>query len=105
MKMKVKQFLSYGDLIIYDVKVNDAPLRLPYGKYIPDSIINDPNFQKSMKSGIVKKCIDNGWIEIEKEVNEDAKSKEESTKKSNEVSEDNKKEKTSLTKSFFKNKE
>jgi hypothetical protein len=105
MKMKVKQFLSHGDLIIYDVKVNGEPLRLPYGKYIPDSIINDSNFQKSMKSGVIKKCIDNGWIEIEKEVNDNVKSKEESAKKVDDESKNDKKEKTSLVKNLFKNKE
>jgi len=67
MKMKVKQFLSYGDLIIHDVKIDSNPLMLKYGEYISDDIMKNANFQKSMKSGIVKKCIDKGWIIIEKE--------------------------------------
>ncbi|MFH7835029.1 MAG: hypothetical protein QXL51_00325 [Candidatus Aenigmatarchaeota archaeon] len=68
MKLKVKNFLSYGDLIIYDVIINGTPLRLKYGSEVDSSLFQNEDFKKSYKEGIIRKCINLGWIiEIEEE--------------------------------------
>lgn len=75
MKLRVKDFLSYGDLIIYDVIINGVPLRLKYGTEIDPSLFQNEDFKKSYKEGIIRKCINLGWI-MEIEEGKEAKDKE-----------------------------
>lgn len=94
MKLKVKDFFSYGDLIIYDVIINGSPLRLKYGSEVDPKLFENTDFKKSLEKGIIKKCIDQGWIIKEEESKEEKKSNKKveseskEAKKSDEVKED-----------------